>query len=85
MTSDAFNIYKPSFMQEGKCKKHPTRWWFPQHADSREEQENLKKAKQICSTCNVKTLCLQYGQKTKSMGVWGGISLYHGKTRKRAF
>ncbi len=85
MTSSAFNIYKPLFMEQGACKQNPTRWWFPEHADNRQEQENLKKAKKICSTCKVKTMCLEYGQKTKSMGVWGGQTLYNGNIRKRAF
>ena len=85
MTSNVFNIYKPEFMQQGACKQHPTEWWFPEHADGKEKQENLKKAKQICSTCKVKIMCLEYGQKTKSMGVWGGKTMSHGNIRKRAF
>jgi hypothetical protein len=57
------------------CYGKPTRWWFPQHRDKADDVYNFKVAKKICSTCPVKKQCLEYGQKTNSFGVWGGVTL----------
>lgn len=76
-----FNIYKPIFMQYGACIGHPTRWWFPEFGDKKEQTRNTKKAKLICNTCKVKKQCLKFGEQTGSCGIWGGLSLDRGAAR----
>jgi hypothetical protein len=76
-----FNIYKPIFMQYGACIGHPTRWWFPEFGDKKEQTRNTKKAKLICNTCQVKKQCLKFGEQTGSCGIWGGLSLDRGTAR----
>ena len=64
-----------SWMIGSMCYGKPTRWWFPQHGDKADDVFNFKVAKRICNTCSVKKQCLEYGIKTNSFGVWGGVTL----------
>ena len=68
-------------MQYGACIGHPTRWWFPEFGDKKEQTRNTKKAKLICNTCQVKKQCLKFGEQTGSCGIWGGLSLDRGTAR----
>ena len=82
-TISTFNVYKPNFMSQGACIGHPTRWWFPEHGDNKDNQINLKTAKQISNTCRVKLQCREYGERTGSCGVWGGVTLDRGRISLR--
>jgi len=42
-----FSIYKPTFMEKGKCVGFPTRWWFPEFRDKKEQTRNTQKAKEL--------------------------------------
>ena len=57
------------------CYGKPTAWWFPKKGDRAEQVFNFRVAKKICSTCSCKKKCLEYGKKTSSYGMWGGIVL----------
>jgi hypothetical protein len=82
-TAPIFNIYKPNFMQQGACIGQPMRWWFPEHGDGKLAQENLATAKEICKSCRVKLQCYEFGTRTGSCGVWGGITLDRGRPTRR--
>jgi WhiB family redox-sensing transcriptional regulator len=82
-TSTTFNVYKPNFMSQGACIGYPTRWWFPEHGDEKEQQDQLKTAKEICNNCPVRLQCYEFGSRTGSAGVWGGVTLDRGKPTRR--
>jgi hypothetical protein len=78
-----FNIYKPTFMEKGNCVGLPTRWWFPEFGDKREQIKNTQKAKALCLKCEVKEQCISYAKETRSSGIWGAMSFDRGMPNKR--
>jgi hypothetical protein len=63
------------WMLYGNCHLQPTKWWFPKRGDKADDVFNFKVAKRLCNTCSVKKQCLEYGIKTNSYGMWGGVVL----------
>ena len=79
--SFVFDAAKAEYAVRGSCLGHPHNLWFPELGDP---GNGAVQAKKICSTCKVKTECLEYGIDTKSYGIWGGITLRNGiPNRKR--
>tara|TARA_R110000823_G_scaffold170247_4_gene302748 strand:- start:3395 stop:3694 length:300 start_codon:yes stop_codon:yes gene_type:complete len=79
--SFVFDVAKAEYAVRGSCLGHPHNLWFPELGDP---GNGAVQAKKICSTCKVKTECLEYGIDTKSYGIWGGITLRNGiPNRKR--
>lgn len=79
--SFVFDVAKAEYAVRGSCLGHPHHLWFPELGDP---GNGAVQAKKICSTCKVKTECLEYGIDTKSYGIWGGITLRNGiPNRKR--
>ena len=63
--------------ENGKCKGHPTEWWFPLQKTGRREEllairQNTEKAKDLCHVCPVAVDCLDYSLKWEPWGIWGG-------------
>lgn len=77
-----FKHLRESWMESAQCKDKPTRWWFPEHAQSGQDVKNMKEAIRTCRLCKVRLNCLEYGVKTSSSGIWGGITLDRGSNRK---
>ena len=76
-----FDVAKAEYAVRGSCLGHPHHLWFPELGDP---GNGAVQAKKICSTCKVKTECLEYGIDTKYYGIWGGITLRNGiQNRKR--
>jgi hypothetical protein len=75
-----FSIYTPTFFKNALCKGAPQSWFFPEFSGNHRAMRN---AKQMCSTCSVSTQCLEYGKRTGSSGIWGGLTLSEGRNRKR--
>lgn len=48
-----------------------------------EQGQSAGKAREVCNSCPVSTECLNYGQRTGSIGVWGGQVLTLAKRGKR--
>lgn len=65
------------------CRGMPTEWWFPDVGVPGIQKVNFDKAKAICASCPVKEACLEYGMETGSMGLWGGVTLQHGRPSVR--
>ena len=62
---------RPTWMDKGACRDYPQSWWFP----SRTGVDDSRKAKMICSTCPVRTECLDYALANGEYhGIWGGSS-----------
>lgn len=78
----SFAHLREEWMAQANCKNSPTRWWFPNHGDSGEDVRNRKQAVRMCLMCKVRKDCLQYGIKTSSSGIWGGVTLDRGSNRK---
>jgi hypothetical protein len=82
--SNGFSIYvHPQFFAKAACRGLPTEWWFPPQGPNKEQLMNLRKAREICSGCVVRAECEEYGRRTGSDGVWGGVSLSRGQDSAR--
>jgi|DEB0MinimDraft_6_1074348.scaffolds.fasta_scaffold09226_4 WhiB family redox-sensing transcriptional regulator len=63
----------------GACKGHDVEMWFPLRDMKRTRdvhrkiEENIRKAKEICSGCSVKDQCLEYSLHWEPYGIWGGL------------
>lgn len=68
---------------QAACRGMPTEWWFPELGMPDRQRRNFYKAKAICADCPVKEQCLKYGKETGSMGLWGGVTLQHGRPSVR--
>jgi hypothetical protein len=67
--------------RNGSCTGCDPRIWFPNASRSnpgkfsqqfQRATENERIAKQICSTCHIKTDCLNYAVYHEGHGIWGG-------------
>ena len=74
----AFVRLDDDFIAQAACRGLPTEWWFPELGMNVLRTPTLKKAKEICSSCEVKQLCYEYGVATDSWGIWGGVTLNNG-------
>lgn len=74
--TDILHLFTPQvWMKQALCVGMPTRHFFPELGDRKEQIDNLKAAKQMCLRCPVKGQCLAYGKETRSAGLWGGVVL----------
>lgn len=48
-----------------------------------EQGQSAAKAREVCDACPVSSECLEYGQRTGSIGVWGGQVLTLAKRGKK--
>ena len=80
MSDSPFNFQTPTFFKDALCKGAPQDWFFPEHYGN---HGGMQQAKQLCSACSVSEQCLAYGMETKSVGIWGGITLNKGNVRKQ--
>jgi hypothetical protein len=76
-------MHKAPDFSKANCKNQPTKWWFPVWPMNKQAIVTTKKAKEICKTCSIKKKCFDYGVATQSFGIWGGVTLYDGKTQYR--
>lgn len=57
------------WMSEGNCRNEPPSRFFPS------DGVGVDAARQLCATCPVKSMCLEYALRNKiDHGVWGGTS-----------
>lgn len=66
------------WMFDAECNdnvKYDPDLWLPEPGDS----QSARLAKEICLSCPVREICLQYAIDTKEReGIWGGLS-FHGR------
>jgi WhiB family transcriptional regulator, redox-sensing transcriptional regulator len=61
------------WMDQAACKDHPTDWWFVGRGG------DVRPAKKICATCEVKEECILYAIETNCLfGMFGGLT-YRGR------
>lgn len=63
-----------SWMEHGACKNpaYDPEWWWPD--TSHTDKGNTPLALNICGTCKVRDLCLDYAIQHKERdGIWGGL------------
>lgn len=58
----------------GSCSSLETEWWFPKHAQKKEDLENTKRAVAICRECPIRKDCLEYAIIWEAYGIWGGFT-----------
>ncbi len=65
------------WMSKGLCsiQSVDTEWFFDDYLRYRDVFDFVN---DLCARCAVRQICLRYGKKTKSMGVWGGKWLEFG-------
>ncbi|MGO4131109.1 WhiB family transcriptional regulator [Janibacter sp. RAF20_2_2] len=52
----------------GACVRHPhPDWWFPERG-----RDDTDKALEVCASCPVRVMCLDYALAWDDQGVWGG-------------
>lgn len=67
-----FDLQPP---KNGACVGHPTEWWFPAKAPRREDWINIRIARQICESCEVRVECLEYAiEAEEHYGIWGAMA-----------
>jgi WhiB family redox-sensing transcriptional regulator len=70
----------------GSCRRHDPELFFHSHGERghlREQRE--RRAKQICSSCPVVTVCRDHALRTGELfGIWGGLSGYERAELQRA-
>ena len=78
--------------RNGACIGHDVRMWFP-HAEKlpgsqfaqnyKIATEHTVIAKKICSECEAREQCLNYGLFHEMFGIWGGLTERERKTMRR--
>ena len=70
---------RPTWMAEGACLDHHPELWYSDRGDA------ANAAKQICASCPVKALCLQWAIETSEPdGIWGGRTFKERSNLRRA-
>ena len=63
-----------NWMEHGACRNpaYNPEWWWPESGDT--AKGNTPIAVNICGTCDVRDLCLDYALQHKEReGIWGGL------------
>ncbi len=74
LVNDLPMLYQPTgeWITKAACANLPTEWWFPRREDTGNQ---WKVALQICSTCQVRTECLEHAMVNRiDYGIWGGTT-----------
>ena len=72
-----------SWMDNGACKGQPSKFWFPEGNDDREEYyADRRRGIQICSECPVKAPCREFGL-YQEFGTWGGMDQAERRVERR--
>lgn len=86
------NIQLPEFLSEGEaaCSTVDPEIFFPQGVDYTTLNgpvvavyTNLKQAKAICESCDLRARCLEYALKNDDIGIWGGLTESQRKNLRR--
>jgi len=58
------------------CAGMDTEMFFPGDGNRRKtkERERMRKARAVCAGCPVKPECLEFAIRTRSTGIWGGLT-----------
>lgn len=56
------------------CASIGNDFWYPEKEDGFIGQKGLRLAKSICSQCNHKTECAEWGINREVHGIWGGLA-----------
>jgi WhiB family redox-sensing transcriptional regulator len=65
-----------TWMATGSCRGYPTDWWIPNHDGQRgvTMPAPSDKAVRLCTTCPVRTQCLEHAIQHHEHGYWGGTT-----------
>ena len=70
---------EPTWQERALCAQTDPEAFFPEKGGSTRE------AKRICTTCEVRSECLEYAlEKDERFGIWGGLSERERRRLKRA-
>ena len=67
------HAFQPETWREySACKPYPTEWWYPADGGNGLDQ---RKARVICSNCEVREDCLMSSLRRREEGIWGGLNI----------
>jgi WhiB family redox-sensing transcriptional regulator len=62
-----------TWRQRANCRGLPASWWYSPAPVTPESMTNLRKARRLCLSCEVRAECLDDGMDER-YGIWGGLS-----------
>ena len=63
------------WMRRGACVGEDPTLFYPENRDQMVRLEQEQRAKQICGSCAVRSVCLDYAVTFKQQyGIWGGLN-----------
>jgi WhiB family transcriptional regulator, redox-sensing transcriptional regulator len=66
------------------CEQVPFAFFYDDEDSRTDEREKVRVAREICSECPVRMLCLDYAMEAnEQFGVWGGMTYKERKQLKR--
>ena len=79
-----FVVDKMPNFERAACKEAPSTVFFPriEGRTGRISRQELAEANLYCSSCAIRSDCLEYACRTDSVGIWGGRFLSEHITRK---
>ena len=62
-----------TWRQRANCRGLPASWWYSPAPVTPESMTNLRKARRLCLSCEVRAEGLEDGMDER-YGIWGGLS-----------
>ncbi len=62
-----------TWRDRANCRGLPASWWYSPAPVTPESMTNLRKARRLCLSCEVRAECLEDGMDER-YGIWGGLS-----------
>jgi WhiB family transcriptional regulator, redox-sensing transcriptional regulator len=69
----AWRASGPSWLSAAACRSTDPELFFPL-SESGKALEQIAEAKVICAACPVRHQCLEFALRTRSQGIWGGLT-----------
>jgi WhiB family redox-sensing transcriptional regulator len=69
----AWRASGPSWLSAAACRSTDPELFFPL-SESGKALDQIAEAKVICAACPVRHQCLEFALRTRSQGIWGGLT-----------
>jgi len=69
----AWRASGPSWLSAAACRSTDPELFFPL-SESGPALDQIAEAKMICAACPVRHQCLEFALRTRSQGIWGGLT-----------
>jgi WhiB family redox-sensing transcriptional regulator len=66
---------RQDWFDDAKCAGQDVHLWFSEVANTIHAKQAIFEAKQVCSSCRVRTECLDWANENdERYGIWGGLT-----------